>query len=179
VRKAPSGRESLWCSEGFVNKTDDHSDDSPLDEVSHSLSQSEFQPDVQVHIVVQHSANRENANENAQARTFRSARSPRSTIAKIMATTRIAMKVATNPIGITVFISSRGRNTAGYLWPSLIRAGTSQNTKKQRQKTRPCHQAPPARDLNSSFALPYKLRIKINSTALTKHSISLRWRILL
>jgi hypothetical protein len=65
----------LWCSEGFVNKTDDYSDDSPLDEVSDSLSQSEFQPDVQVHVVVQHSANRENANENAQACTFRSARS--------------------------------------------------------------------------------------------------------
>jgi hypothetical protein len=36
----------LWCSEGFVNKTDEDSDDSPLEEVSHSLSQSEFQPDV-------------------------------------------------------------------------------------------------------------------------------------
>jgi hypothetical protein len=34
----------LWCREGFVNKTDDYSDDSPLDEVSHSLHQSEFQP---------------------------------------------------------------------------------------------------------------------------------------
>jgi hypothetical protein len=56
----------LWCSEGFVNKADDYADDSPLDEVSHSLSQSEFQPDVQVHVVVQHKcANRENANENA------------------------------------------------------------------------------------------------------------------
>jgi hypothetical protein len=66
----------LWCSEGFVNKTDDYADDSPLDEVSHSLSQSEFQPDVQVHVVVQHkSANHENANENAEARSFRSARS--------------------------------------------------------------------------------------------------------
>jgi hypothetical protein len=65
----------LWCSDRFVNKTDDHSDDRPLDEVSHSLSQSEFQPDVQVHIVVQHKcANHENANENAQTRTFRSAR---------------------------------------------------------------------------------------------------------
>ena len=42
----------LWCSEGFANKTDDYSDDRPLDEVSHSLSQSEFQPDVQVHVVV-------------------------------------------------------------------------------------------------------------------------------
>src|SRR5580704_2523357 len=66
----------LWCSEGFVNKTDDDSDDRPLDEVSHSLSQSEFQPDVQVYVVVQHKcANHENANENAQAGTFRSARS--------------------------------------------------------------------------------------------------------
>src|SRR5712692_5383273 len=66
----------LWCSEGFVNKTDDYSDDSPLDEVSRSLHQSEFQPDVQVHVVVQHKcANHENANENAEARTFRSARS--------------------------------------------------------------------------------------------------------
>src|SRR6476660_5114519 len=65
----------LWCSKGFVNKTDDYSDESPLDEVSRSLHQSEFQPDVQVHVVVQHSANRENANENAEARTFRNARS--------------------------------------------------------------------------------------------------------
>ena len=66
----------LWCSEGFVNKTDDYSDDSPLDEVSHGLHQSEFQPDVQVYLVVQHNcANHENANENAEARTFRSARS--------------------------------------------------------------------------------------------------------
>jgi len=66
----------LWCSERFVNKTDDYADDSPLDEVNHSLSQSEFQPDVQVHVVVQHKcANDENANENAEARTFRSARS--------------------------------------------------------------------------------------------------------
>jgi hypothetical protein len=44
----------LWYSEGFVNQTDDYSDDSPLDEVSHSLHQSESQPDVQVHVVVQH-----------------------------------------------------------------------------------------------------------------------------
>src|SRR5712692_6815085 len=66
----------LWCSEGFVNKTDDYSDDRPLDEVSRSLHQSEFQPDVQVHVVVQHKcANHENAKENAEARTFRSARS--------------------------------------------------------------------------------------------------------
>src|SRR5260370_11289798 len=66
----------LWCSEGFVNKTDDYSGDSPLDEVSRSLHQSEFQPDVQVHVVVQHKcANHENANENAETRTFRSARS--------------------------------------------------------------------------------------------------------
>src|SRR6266478_3820328 len=66
----------LWCSEGFVNKTDDYADDSPLDEVSRSLSQSEFQPDVQVHVVVQHKcANHEKANENAEARTLRSARS--------------------------------------------------------------------------------------------------------
>jgi hypothetical protein len=66
----------LGCSEGFVNKTDDYSDDSPLDEVSHRLSQSEFQSDVQVHVVVQHKcANRENANENAEARSFRGARS--------------------------------------------------------------------------------------------------------
>ena len=66
----------LWCSKGFVNKTDDYPDDSPLDEVSRSLHQSEFQPDVQVHVVVQHKgANHENANENAEARTFRSARS--------------------------------------------------------------------------------------------------------
>src|SRR5437868_2531114 len=68
----------LWCSEGFVNKTDDYADDGPLDEVSHSLSQSEFQPDVQVHVVVQHKCtNHEEANENAEARTFRSARSAR------------------------------------------------------------------------------------------------------
>src|SRR5271169_5153373 len=66
----------LWCSEGFVNKTDDYSHDSPLDEVSHSLSQSEFQPDVQVHVVVQHiGANHENANEHAEARTIPGARS--------------------------------------------------------------------------------------------------------
>ena len=32
--------------EGFVNKSDDDSDDSPLDEVSHGLCQSEFQSDV-------------------------------------------------------------------------------------------------------------------------------------
>jgi len=44
----------LWFSEGFVNKTDDDADDSPLDEVSHSLSQSEFQADVRVHVVVPH-----------------------------------------------------------------------------------------------------------------------------
>src|SRR5438105_381358 len=68
----------LWGSEGFVNKTDDYSDDSPLDEVRRSLHQSEFQPDVQVHVVVQRKgANHENANENAEARTFRSARSAR------------------------------------------------------------------------------------------------------
>src|SRR5438094_9992558 len=68
----------LWGSEGFVNKTDDYSDDSPLDEVRRSLHQSEFQPDVQVHVVVQHKcANHENADENAEARTFRSARSAR------------------------------------------------------------------------------------------------------
>src|ERR1700693_5032604 len=42
----------LWCSEGFVNKTDDDSDDRPLDEVSRSLHQGQFQPDVQVHVVV-------------------------------------------------------------------------------------------------------------------------------
>src|SRR5437879_8924640 len=67
-----------WCSEGFVNKTDDYSDDSPLDEVSSSLSQSELQPDVEVHVVVQHKcANHKNANENAEERTFRSARSAR------------------------------------------------------------------------------------------------------
>src|SRR5947207_1334660 len=36
-----------------------------------------------------------------------------------MATTRIDMKVATNPMGITFIISSLGRNMAGYLWPSL------------------------------------------------------------
>jgi type II secretory pathway pseudopilin PulG len=34
----------------------------------------------------------------------------------------------------TVFISSLGRNTAGYLWPSLIRAGTSQNTRNPKAK---------------------------------------------
>src|SRR5271154_3560190 len=67
-----------WCSEGFVNKTDDYADDRPLDEVNHSLSQSELQPDVQVHVVVQHkSANHENADENAEARTLRNARSAR------------------------------------------------------------------------------------------------------
>ena len=65
LEKAPSRRESLWCSEGFVNKTDDYSDDSPLDKVSRSLSQSEFQPEVEIHVVVQHIANRENAEENA------------------------------------------------------------------------------------------------------------------
>ena len=74
----PSFSPRSWCSEGFVNKTDDYADDRPLDEVSHSLSQSEFQPDVQVHVVVQHKcANYENANENAEARSFRSARSAR------------------------------------------------------------------------------------------------------
>ena len=66
----------LWRSEGFVNKTDDYADDGPLDEVSRSLTQSEFQSDVQVHVVVQHEcANHENSNENAEARPFRSARS--------------------------------------------------------------------------------------------------------
>jgi hypothetical protein len=67
-------QELLWCSEGFVNKTDDYSNDSPLDKVSRSLSQSKFHPDVQVHVVVQHkSTNYENADENAEARTFRHA----------------------------------------------------------------------------------------------------------
>src|SRR5438445_9468168 len=66
----------LRRSNGFVNKTDNYSDDGPLDEVSRSLHQSEFQPDVQVHVVVQHKcANHENANENAEACAFRSARS--------------------------------------------------------------------------------------------------------
>src|SRR5579863_1189058 len=66
----------LWCREGFVNKTDNYSHDRPLDEVSHSLHQGEFQPDIQVHVVVQHkSANHKNANQNAQARTFSRARS--------------------------------------------------------------------------------------------------------
>src|SRR5208282_3444454 len=75
-RKLQRYIHDLWCSEGFVNETDDHSDDRPLDEVSNSLCQSEFQPDVQIHVVVQHKcANHENANENAHARTFRSARS--------------------------------------------------------------------------------------------------------
>jgi hypothetical protein len=36
----------LWCSEGLVNKTDDFSDDSPLEGASNSLSQSEFQRDI-------------------------------------------------------------------------------------------------------------------------------------
>src|SRR5687768_1939793 len=64
------------CSEGFVNETDDYSDDRPLEEVSHSLSQGELQPDVQVHVVVQHKrANHESANENAETRTFGNARS--------------------------------------------------------------------------------------------------------
>src|SRR5208282_2382949 len=66
----------LWCSKGLVNKTDNYSDDRPLDEVSRSLHQSEFQPDVQVYVVVQHKcANHEYADENAQARTSRNARS--------------------------------------------------------------------------------------------------------
>src|SRR5258707_15781854 len=65
----------LWCSEGFVNKTDDYADDSPLDEVSRSLSQSESQPHVQLPIAVQHSCtNPENTNEIAEALTFRNAR---------------------------------------------------------------------------------------------------------
>src|SRR5271155_5881017 len=73
-----TGKSALWCSDGFVNKTDDYADDRPLDEVNHSLPQSEFQPDVQVYVVVQHKcANHENANENAEARPFRSARSAR------------------------------------------------------------------------------------------------------
>jgi hypothetical protein len=52
-RKTTTDNSRLCCSEGFVNKTDDYADDSPLDEVSPSLHQSEFQPDVQVHVVVQ------------------------------------------------------------------------------------------------------------------------------
>ncbi len=75
VRSAPSFFR-LWRGEGFVNKSDDYADDRPLGEVSHSLSRNEFQPDVQVHVVVQHKcANHENAPENSQARTFFSARS--------------------------------------------------------------------------------------------------------
>jgi hypothetical protein len=54
--------------------TDHYSDNGPLDEVTRGLSESEFQPDVQVHVVVQHIANRKNANENAEAHTFRRAR---------------------------------------------------------------------------------------------------------
>lgn len=69
-------RSALGCSERFVNKTDENSDDRPLDEVSHSLHQSEFQPDVQVYVVVQHKcANHEKAKENAEARTLHNARS--------------------------------------------------------------------------------------------------------
>jgi hypothetical protein len=68
---------TLWYGEGFVNKTDDYSDDGPLEKVSHSLVQSEFRPDVQVHVVVQHKcANHENANEHAEARTFDNAHPP-------------------------------------------------------------------------------------------------------
>src|SRR5258705_8126041 len=75
-RKTQQISSRSWCSVGFVNKADDYADDSPLDEVSNSLHQSESQPDVQVHVVVQHKcANHENANENAEARTFHSARS--------------------------------------------------------------------------------------------------------
>jgi hypothetical protein len=37
---------ALAMREGLVNKSDDDSDDSPLDEVSHCLRHSEFQPDV-------------------------------------------------------------------------------------------------------------------------------------
>src|SRR5882724_10744304 len=72
--ESPSQGELLWCCKGFVDKTDDYSGDNPLEEVSHSLSQREFQPDVQVHVVVQDRANRENANKNAEARTFHRAR---------------------------------------------------------------------------------------------------------
>src|SRR5579859_7022694 len=76
--KTTTGDSRLRCSRGLVNKTDDDSDDRPLEEISNSLSQSEFQPDVQVHVVVQHkSANHENADESAEARTCRSTRSAR------------------------------------------------------------------------------------------------------
>src|SRR5437899_1974542 len=65
---------SCACGERIVNETDNDAKDGPLDKVSRSLSQSELRPDVQVHVIVQHkSANHENANENAQARTGRSA----------------------------------------------------------------------------------------------------------
>jgi len=104
----------LWCGEWFVNKTDDYADGSPLEEVSHSLHQSEFHPDVQVHVVVQYKcANHENANENAEARTFRNARSTLMYHCENYGDHD--MRVAANPIGITVIISSFGRNTAGYL----------------------------------------------------------------
>ena len=60
-------------SEGFVNKTDDYSGDDPLEEVSRSLSESESRSNVEVHIIVQHIAHGEDANENAHARALRSA----------------------------------------------------------------------------------------------------------
>ncbi len=44
------------------------------------------------------------------------------------------MKLAANPNGITDIISSLGRNTAGYLRPSSISAGTSQITRKPKAK---------------------------------------------
>ena len=63
------------CSERFVNKTDDYAGDNPLDQVSRRLSHSEFRPDLKVHVVVQHIAHREDANEKTQARAFGYARS--------------------------------------------------------------------------------------------------------
>jgi len=72
------------------------------------------------------------------------------------------MKVAAIPMGITAIIFSLGRNTpvlAGF----IDKRRTAKTVRTRRRNTQPWHQAPPARDLDSSFALLYQLRINITA----------------
>src|ERR1700733_929790 len=125
----------LLCSEGFVNKADNYADDGPLDEVNHGLCQSEFQPDVQVHVVMQHkSANHENANQDAQTRTFRSTRSPLMDHRENNRDHQDRYQRCGHSNGHHGHDFSFDRNTSGYLRDSSIRAGTSQTIKKPKAK---------------------------------------------
>jgi hypothetical protein len=55
----------------LVHEADHYADDRPLDKVGCCLFECQFQPDVQVYIVVHHkSANREDSDQRTEAGTF-------------------------------------------------------------------------------------------------------------